>query len=91
MGKARNGSYRLLRTLDNRVLDDLVDPGDSDEYFLIDSFVSRITPLILAAKVVADLKSKSMDDANQETDMETILNEFADQATEKCVPKCGHG
>lgn len=79
LGELPEDPPSFLRTLDNRVLDNLVDPGDSDEYFLIDSFVSRITPLILAAKVVADLKSKSMDDANQETDMETILNEFADQ------------
>lgn len=64
---------------DERVLQNLVEPGESDDQFLIDSFVSRITPLILAAKVVADLKSKSMDDADQEMDMETILNEFADQ------------
>ncbi len=64
---------------DDRVMQNLVDPGESDDQFLIDSFVSRITPLVLAAKVVAELKRKSMDDSSQETDMETILNEFAEQ------------
>ena len=72
-------SFLPIFNHDERVIQNLIEPGESDDQFLIDSFVSRITPLVLAAKVVAELNRKSMDDDDQETDMETILNEFADR------------
>ena len=68
-----------IYTTDERVLEGLVDPSNSDELFLIDSFVSRITPLVLAAQVVAELQRKTMEDNGQENDLETILDEFAEQ------------
>ena len=77
--KVTEPSFLPIFKHDDRVMQNLIEPEESDDQFLIDSFVSRITPLVLAAKVVAELNRKSMDDNDQETDMETILNEFADQ------------
>lgn len=66
-------------TIDSRIIEGLVEPEESDESFLIDSFVNRITPLVLAAKVVAKLKQKNIDNDDSGSDIESILDEFAEQ------------